>query len=89
MIPTWSASVAIPNAKATKATAMPKSPHKIEARATASVGTDVAPDVIDWNTAVASFYSDGGAGGTPPKALMIASPMLAIVRSGSLSRIQR
>src|SRR4051812_35499187 len=32
---------------------------------------------------------DGRAGGTPPNALMIASPMLAIVSCGSLSRIHR
>jgi len=28
-----------------------------------SVGTDVDPDVIFWNTEYAGFYSDGGAGG--------------------------
>ncbi len=28
-----------------------------------SVGTDVEPDATFWNTAVAGFYTDGGAGG--------------------------
>ena len=35
------------------------------------------------------LYWDAGAGGTPPNALTIASPMLAIVSCGSLSMIQR